>query len=79
MLLKQHVAAGSHTHTPTHTHTQNNNNNSNDQSMNRMIAQVIQYILCVLPMRKIWQLSGKFEQHLSLYFGAVKTKLYWFL
>ena len=46
-----------------------------NQSMNRMIKHVIQYILCVLPMRKIWHFSGKFDQHLSLYCGAVKSKL----
>ena len=39
--------------------------------------------LCV-PMRKIWHFSGKFDQYLSLYWGAVKPELqmgtrYWFL
>ena len=48
-----------------------------------MIA-LIQYLLCVLPMVKIWHFSSKFDQHLSLYCGPVKPKLktgpgYWFL
>ena len=42
--------------------------------MNLMIALVIQYLLCVLPMVKIWHFSGKFDQHLSLYCGSVKPK-----
>ena len=41
---------------------------SNNQRMNRMIAQVI-------PVRKMWYFSGKFDQHLSLYCGSVKPKL----
>ena len=39
-----------------------------------MIALVIQYFLCVLPIVKIWHFSGKFDQHLSLYCGSVKPK-----
>ena len=39
-----------------------------------MIALAIQYFLCVLPMGKIWHLSGKFDQHLSLHCGSVKKK-----
>ena len=55
-----------------------------NQSMNRMIAQVIQELLCVLPMRKKWHFRGKFDQHLLPYCGAVNLKLqtrpgYWFL
>ena len=54
------------------------------ESMNRMIALVIEYLLCVLLMVKIWHLRGKFDQHLSLYCGSVKPKFkigpgYWFL
>ena len=53
-----------------------------NQSMNQMIAQVIH--MCVLPVKKIWYFSSKFDQHLSLYFGSLKPKLqmgigYWFL
>ena len=38
----------------------------------------------VLPMVKIWDFSGKFDQHLSLYCGSIKPKFktgpgYWFL
>ena len=32
-------------------------------------------LLYVLPVRKIWHFSGKFDQHLSLYCGAVKLKV----
>ena len=39
-----------------------------------MIALVIQYFLCVLPMVKIWHFSGRFDQHLSLYCGSVEPK-----
>ena len=52
-----------------------------NQSMNQMIAQVIH--MCVLPVKKIWHFSSKFDQHLSLYCGSLKPKLqmgigYWF-
>ena len=38
----------------------------------------------VLLMVKIWHFSGKFDQHLSLYYGSIKPKFrtglgYWFL
>ena len=33
------------------------------------------YQLCVLPVRKILHLNGKFDQHLLLYCGVVKLKL----
>ena len=41
-------------------------------------------VLCVLPMRKMWYFTGKYDQHLSLYCGSVKPKLqtgsgYWFM
>ena len=26
---------------------------------------------CVLPLKMIWHFTGKFDQHLSLYYGAV--------
>ena len=46
------------------------------QSMNWPMAQVIHVLVCVLPMRKIWHFSGKFDKHLSLYWrGSVKLKL----
>ena len=52
--------------------------------MNRMIALVVQYLLCVLPMVKMWHFSSKFDQHLSLYCDSLKPKFktgpgYWFL
>ena len=45
-------------------------------SMNRMIVLIIQYLLCVLPMGKIWHFSGKFDQDLPMYCGSVKPKFY---
>ena len=53
-------------------------------SMHRMIALVIQYLLCVCYQWQIWHFSGKFNQHLSLYCGSAKPKFetgpgYWFL
>ena len=45
------------------------------KSMNRMITLVIQYLLRVLPMGKIWHISGKFDQHLSLLLWFRKTKI----
>ena len=39
-----------------------------------MIALVIQYLLFVLPMVKIWHFSGIFDQRLSLDCGSVKAK-----
>ena len=48
MLSLQHVEIGS---------------KQTNQSMNRMIAQVIKLLMFALPIRKIWYLSGKFDQH----------------
>ena len=35
---------------------------------------IMQHLLCVLPMKKIWHFNGKFDQDLSLYCGSVKSK-----
>ena len=69
MLWHQHMVTG-----PKLTH----------QSMNLMIALVIQYPLCVLPVVMIRHFSGKFDHHLSLYCCSIKPKFktgagYWFL
>ena len=42
--------------------------------MNRMIALIIQYLLCVLPMGKMWHFNGEFDQDFSLYCGYVNPK-----
>ena len=61
MLLNQHVVTGSKQNQPDH--------ESDDRACDTVPS------VCVLPMRKIWHFSSKFDKHLSLYFGAVKPTL----
>ena len=43
--------------------------------MNRMIPLVIQYLVCVFLMVKIWRFSSKFDQSLSLYLWFSNTEI----
>ena len=59
---------------PSHQHMVTASKLETNQSMNQMIAQVIH--MCVLPVKKIWHFSSKFDQHFSLYCGSLKPKLH---